>query len=61
MVSPVPKTIPCSGVDELRPIALTSAISKLQESYIVSWLKEDIHGFMEKLWRHSMVGVWGHQ
>ena len=44
MVSPIPKAIPCSGVDELRPIALTSVLSKLQESYVVSWLKEDIHG-----------------
>ena len=44
VVSPIPKAIPCSGVDELRPIALTSVLSKLQESYVVSWLKEDIHG-----------------
>ena len=44
MVSPIPKAIPCSGVDELCPIALTSVLSKLQESYVVSWLKEDIHG-----------------
>ena len=43
VVSPIPKVIPCSGVDELRPIALTSVLSKLQESYVVSWLKEDIH------------------
>ena len=32
------------GVDELRPIALTSVLLKLQKSYVVSWLKEDIHG-----------------
>ena len=56
MVSPIPKAIPCSGVDELRPIALTSVLSKLQESYVVSWLKEDIHG---KLRRRSMVGLQG--
>ena len=43
VVTPIPKTIPRSGVRELRPIALTSAIPKLQESYVVSWLKEDIH------------------
>ena len=46
----------CSGVDELRPIALTSVLSKLQESYVVSGLKEDIHG---KLRRRSMVGGQG--
>ena len=44
VVLPILKTVPCSGVDKLRPIALTSAISKLQESYVVSWLIEDIHG-----------------
>ena len=44
MVSPIPKAIPCSGVDELRSIALTSVLSKLQESYVLSWLEEDIHG-----------------
>ena len=30
VVSPIPKAIPCSGVDELCPIALTSVLSKLQ-------------------------------
>ena len=35
VVSPIPKTIPCPSVDELRSTALTSAISKLQESYVV--------------------------
>ena len=44
LTMPTPKAIPCSGVDELRPIALTSVLSKLYESYVVSWLKEDIHG-----------------
>ena len=44
MLSPIPNAISSSGVDELRPIALTSVLSKLQESYVVSWFKEDIHG-----------------
>lgn len=43
-VSSIPKCIPCTSVDELRPIALISAISKLQESYVVNWLNEDIDG-----------------
>ena len=43
-VSSIPKCVPCTSVDELRPIALTSAISKLQESFIVNWLNEDING-----------------
>ncbi len=38
-----PKCVPCTSVDELRPIALTSVISKLQESYVVNWLSEDIN------------------
>ena len=42
--SSIPKCVPCTSVDELRPIALTSAISKLQESYVVNWLNEDING-----------------
>ena len=33
-VSAIPKITPCSTVDELRPISLTSVISKLQESYV---------------------------
>ncbi|CAB4044995.1 Hypothetical predicted protein [Paramuricea clavata] len=37
-VSSIPKCIPCISVDELRPVALTSIISKLQELYVVNWL-----------------------
>ncbi len=43
-VSSVPKCVPCTSVDELRPIALTSAISKLKESYVVNWLYVDNNG-----------------
>lgn len=38
----VPKVAPCSVVDELRPIALTSVLSKVQESYAVEWIHEDV-------------------
>ena len=58
VVSPIPKTIPCSGVDELRPIALTSAISKLRVSYVVSWLKEDIHGKITEAQYGGRSGSW---
>ena len=36
----IPKNIPCSTVDNLRPIALTSFLSKVQESFVVN---EDMH------------------
>ena len=39
----IPKSIPCSTVDNLRPIALTSVLSKVQESFVVDWTNEDIH------------------
>jgi hypothetical protein len=37
----VPKSSPCSLVEELRPIALTSTFSKLHESYVVEWILND--------------------
>ena len=39
---PLPKVEPCTDLDEIRPIALTSTISKIQESYVVDWMYEDI-------------------
>ena len=43
-VSAIPKVTPCLTVDQLRPISLTSVISKLQESYVVNWMNEYIEG-----------------
>ena len=40
----VPKVSPCSTADQLRPISLTSILSKLQESYAMEWIHEDIKG-----------------
>ena len=40
----VPKVSPCSTVDQLRPISLTSILSKLQESYMMEWIYADIKG-----------------
>ena len=40
----IPKSSPCSTVDNLRLIALTSVLSKIQESFVVNWMNEDIHG-----------------
>ncbi len=43
-VCAIPKITPCSNVEDLRPISLTSVISKVQESYVVEWVHEDIKG-----------------
>ena len=40
----VPKTTPCSSANELRSISLTSVLAKVQESYAVQWMHEDIDG-----------------
>ena len=41
-LAPIPKVEPCTNLDEIRPIALTSTISKIQESYVVDWMYDDI-------------------
>ena len=38
----IPKVAPCTDLDDLRPISLTSTLSKIQESYVVDWMHEDI-------------------
>ena len=40
-IASVPKLQPCSTVEDLRPIALTSVLSKIQESYVMDWVLED--------------------
>ncbi len=39
----IPKSKPCSRVDLLRPISLTSTLSKIQESYVNDWIYEDVY------------------
>ena len=34
----------CNSVEDMRPIALTSVLGKLQEHFAVKWLYEDING-----------------
>ena len=52
----VPKIIRCNGVEDIRPIPLTSVLGKSQESFAVKWFYDDIndktsnfqHGGMSK-------------
>ncbi len=39
----IPKSKPCSRVDLLKPISLTSTLSKIQESYVNDWIYEDVY------------------
>ena len=41
-VAAIPKVVPCTVVENTRPIALTSVLSKIQESFAVKWINEDI-------------------
>ena len=41
-ISPIAKVTPVTGDGDLRPIALTSCISKVQEDFAVKWLIEDV-------------------
>ena len=39
----VPKIMPCNSVEDMRPIALTSVLGKLQERFAVKWFYEHIN------------------
>ncbi len=41
-IASVPKVHLCSTVEDLRPIALTSVLSEIQDSYAMDWVLEDI-------------------
>ena len=43
-VTGIPKITPCTIAENLRPIALTSVLSKVQESFTNKWINEDING-----------------
>ena len=51
-VSGIPKSLPCTLVEELRPIALTSVLAKVQVSFAVRWIHEDTAGKIS----HSQYG-----
>ena len=41
-ISPIPKVTPPKEKDDLRPISLTSCISKVLKEFVVEWILEDI-------------------
>ncbi len=47
-ITEIPKITPCDSVEDLRPIALTSVLGKLQESFAVKWLYKDTNGKISK-------------
>ena len=49
----IPKVDPYTDLDNLRPISLTSTLSKIQESYVVDWMHEDIK---DGICRDNMAG-----
>jgi hypothetical protein len=38
---PIPKVKPCRETENVRPIAITSIFSKIQESYALEWMLDD--------------------
>jgi hypothetical protein len=40
----IPKSAPCTLSEDLRPIALTSVLAKVQESFAVRWIYVDTDG-----------------
>ena len=42
----IPKSVPCTLVEDLRPIALSSVVAKAQESFAVRWIYDDTVGKM---------------
>ena len=40
----IPKSVPCTLAEDLRPIALTSILAKIQETFVVKWMYEDTTG-----------------
>jgi hypothetical protein len=41
-ICPIPKIIPPPSVEDLRPIALTNIFSKIQQSFAVEWMTQDV-------------------
>ena len=46
-ITAIPKTTPISGDADLRPISLTSCVSKIQEDFAVKWLLEDVQDIID--------------
>jgi hypothetical protein len=41
-VCAIPKDTPCSAVEDMRPISLTSVLSKIQESYAIESINQHV-------------------
>ena len=41
-MTPIPKVSLVTSEDELRPISLTSSLSKILEDFVVQWMIEDV-------------------
>ena len=55
-IAAIPKVVPCTVVENTRPIALTSVLSKIQESFAVKWINEDIE---DKIFDSQYGGIRG--
>ncbi len=42
LITPIPKALPVSCEDELRPISLTASLSKILEDFVVQWMIDDV-------------------
>ena len=55
-ICPIPKCNPCTAFESIRPIAITSIFSKIQESYALEWMLDDSK---ENISRRQFGGIPG--
>ena len=47
VVIPLPKVVPTPSMDKLRPISLTSTLSKVCETFILHWMMQDMENTLD--------------
>ena len=52
----IPKSKPCCSVDLLKPVSITSTLTKIQESYATEWIHHDVK---DKISEFQFGGVLG--